>query len=260
MRKCGKYFSRYTHKSLLAFCCARAVALRKYLSKHFPHFLTYLNSLYNTYMKILTKVIVGIVAILVVVGLVYILFFEKVGAPTIHENVSQISSDWKTYTDPVTNLSLQAPADFSVKKHNSEYSFADLFLLEIPTTTPYVHTHLVHLALIGINTPGYTCATAENYGPFASTTQFIINGVSFTRTANNGVGAGNLYQTIDYSTNRNGLCYNVGLYIHSTNGEGFYTDDAAQIAQVDAQQKADITALFKLFDQIASTIKFTKNP
>jgi len=203
-------------------------------------------------MKTLAKVIVGIVAVLVVMGLVYVLFFEKAEAPLT-------PSDWAVYTESISGISFRAPISFNVVNNGkSVFTGADVFSLIIPTTTPFVNTHLLHEARIDIDTPTTTCVQSETLEGSASSTQVTINGVKFARLLTGGVGAGNLYQGIDYTTTRNNLCYRVSLFTHSTNGEGFYTGDAAQIAQVAAQQAKDISALFKLFDQIVTTIKFTK--
>ena len=202
-------------------------------------------------MKTLTKVIVGIVAVVIVIGLVYVLFFGKAEAPLT-------PSDWAVYTESVSGISFRAPVNFIVVNNGkSVFTGADVFSLIIPTTTPFVNTHLLHEVRIDIDTPTTTCSF-EQQGALTSSTQVKINGVVFTRSLTGDAGAGNIYQGIDYTTMRHNLCYRVALFTHSTNGEGFYTDNTAQIAQVDAQQAKDITALFKLFDQIAGTIKFTK--
>jgi hypothetical protein len=206
-------------------------------------------------MNKLTKIIIGLVILIIVIGLIYVLFFEKAQAPQ-NVNINQsIPTSWKIYTDTISGISLRVPADFTAENHNSAFSDANLFLLVIPTSTPYVHTHLLHEALIAIDVPTTTCPVEEQ-DIFASSTQANINGVSFTRTTTEGVGAGNIYQGIDYTTTRSGLCYRISLFTHSTNGEGFYSNDPVQIKKVDALQAMDIKDLFSLFDQIARTIKF----
>jgi hypothetical protein len=208
-------------------------------------------------MKKLTKTVVGVI-VLVAVVFVYILFFNKAQAPQVVAPGQTIPTSWKTYTDTVSGISLQAPADFVVENHNSAFSDANLFLLVIPTSTPYVHTHLLHEALIAVDVPTSTCPIEETLELSASSTQITINSVAFTRTLTGGVGAGNIYQGIDYTTTRNNLCYRVTLFTHSTNGEGFYTGDTVQIKKIDALQAMDIKDLFTLFDQIAGTLKFSK--
>ncbi len=211
-------------------------------------------------MKNTTKIIVALILAIIVAFAVYALFFEKAQAPQVDNINTSVPTDWQTYTDPSTGISLQAPADFTVENHDPAFSDANLFLLVIPTTTPYVNTHLLHEALIAIDPATTTCSTevSEMDGRPASSTQATINGVDFTRTPTGGVGAGNIYQGIDYTTNRNSLCYRVTLFTHSTNGEGFYSNDPVQIKKIDALQAIDIKELFMLFDQIALTIKFTK--
>jgi hypothetical protein len=116
---------------------------------------------------------------------------------------------------------------------------------------------LLHELRIDIVTPAVDCVSVGG-GVIGTSTTVVINGVNFERENWSDVGAGNLYQGIDYTTIRNGLCYQVTLFTHSTNGEGFYGSDADQIKKIDALQAMDIRSLFALFDQVARTIKFTK--
>lgn len=146
---------------------------------------------------------------------------------------------------------MRAPADLTLASTTSGLS------LVFATTTPYVHTHLLHELRIDIAAPAVDCVSTED-GVVGSSTIIAINGVNFERERWSGAGLGNLYQGIDYTTVRNSLCYRVTLFTHSTNGEGFYTDNPVQIQKIDALQAADIRDLFALFDQIAGTIKFTK--
>ncbi len=211
-------------------------------------------------MKTLTKIILGIIVIAIVVAVVYAMFFGKAGAPTI-DNASGIPSSWKTYTVKSYDLSLQAPADFKLiinqgLADGNDPIYNPTFFLNIPTTTPYFHTHLINESYVLVDQGDVACS--QSNAEVTSSNQVTINGTTFTRTTTSGVGAGQLYQGIDYATTKNGTCYRIFLFTHSTNGEGFYTDNAAQIKQVDAQQAQDMTALFKLFDQIAGTIKFSK--
>jgi hypothetical protein len=195
------------------------------------------------------KIIVGVIALVMVAVLIYVLFFDKAQAP---QNSNQsIPSTWVTYTDTGSGITLHAPANLVLAISSTGLS------LIFATTTPYVHTHLLHELRIDIDAPAIDCVSTGD-GVIGSSTIVAINGVNFEREEWSGVGLGNLYQGIDYTVVRNGLCYQVTLFTHSTNGEGFYTDDQAQIKKIDALQATDIKNLFSLFDQIAGTIKFTK--
>ena len=210
-------------------------------------------------MKTLTKFVIGIILAFIVATFVWALFFGRAGAPTINKVVSSgVPADWVTYTDPNDYLSIKAPADFKVTQGHIMFSQQSPLRLIVPTTTPYFHTHLTDEVYVQVDWDDVACYEASNQNGIIATTSVQIDGVIFERRTTSDVGAGQLYQGVDYMTTKNGVCYNVFLFTHSTNGEGFYTDNAAQIARVDAQQKADITALFKLFDQVAGTIKFTK--
>ena len=204
-----------------------------------------------------TKIIIGILVAMAVALVILLVFFDKAQAPQNTVINQPIPSDWQTFTDPISGISLQAPSDLTATSGINIFSGTKTFSLIIPTTTPYVNTHLLHEARIDVDTPTTTCAEQPQNGQ-ASSTQVTIDGVIFTRILTGDVGAGNLYQGIDYTTTRNGFCYSVSLFTHSTNGEGFYTNDKIQIQKIDALQKIDIQDLFTLFDQSASTIKFTK--
>lgn len=208
-------------------------------------------------MKTLSKIIIGVIITLIIAALIYALFFTKAEAPqTIHENVT---ISWVTHTEQTSGISIQTPADFVTAKA-PVFMEQNIFSLAVPTTTPYVHTHLLHEALVSINTPAVNCPKVQPdaFGTPSEVKPVSINGVVWNRETTSDVGAGNLYQEVVYTTVRGSKCYRVDLFLHSTNGEAFYTDDADQIAKVDAQQAKDVDALFKLFDQIALTIKFTK--
>jgi hypothetical protein len=202
-------------------------------------------------MKKLTKIIIGIIVLIIVAVLVYVVFFKKAQAPQDINPNQSIPSSWVTYNDSVSGISLKAPAGLTVATSSTGLS------LVFATTTPYVHTHLLHELRIDIATPAVDCIST-NSDSVSSSTPAAINGVDFERETWSGVGLGNLYQGIDYTVVRNGLCYRVGLFTHSTNGEGFYSNDPVQIKKIDALQAMDMRAMLALFDQIAGTIKFAK--
>jgi len=159
---------------------------------------------------------------------------------------SQVPTNWKTYTFVQSNLTLQAPADFV------EQTVSNGVELIIPTTTPYFRTNLTHEAYIEIYAPTTTCV--KNGDVYSSQATTTFNGISYSRGVWSGVGAGNLYQGIDYTTSWNGLCQEITLYTHGTDGEGFYTGDQAVIQTDDAEQKQDMANIFNLADQIMGTV------
>ena len=193
-----------------------------------------------------TKITVSVIALILILLILFVLFFHKAEAP---KNVSES----KTYVDISSGISLQAPNGLNYQSSSNGLS------LVFATTSPYAHTHLLQEIRIDIDLPSKECLESDG-GPVSSTSTVVINGVSFERETWSGVGLGNLYQGIDYKTVRDdGYCYRVSFFTHSTNGEGFYTDNQAQIKTVDAQQAVDIKNLFALFDQIAGTIKFSSD-
>lgn len=202
-------------------------------------------------MKNTTKVVIGLILAIMIALVIFAWFFDRAQAPQVVVPVQTIPANWKIYNDPVSGVSLQAPSGLTLATSSTGLS------LIFATTTPYVHTHLLQELRIDIATPATDCVSTES-GLISATSTKIINGISFERGTWGEAAAGNLYQGIDYTTIRNGLCYRVGLFTHSANGEGLYGSDPDQIKKVDALQAIDIQDLFALFDQIATTIKFTK--
>lgn len=202
-------------------------------------------------MKKSTKIIIATIVLILVIVAFYVIIFEEVEAPQAILPNQSIPADWIAYRDDNSGVTLKAPRGLILATSSTGLS------LIFSTTTPYVNTHLLHELRIDIATPAVDCvSTGESM--VGTSTKVVINGLDFEKQNWSGVGLGNLYQGVDYTIIRNSMCYQVSLFTHSTNGEGFYTNDATQIAKVDAQQKLDIDALFKLFDQVAGTIKFVK--
>ena len=201
-------------------------------------------------MKNTTKIVIAVIVAIILAIVVYVMFFDEVKAPQVVVPGQTIPANWVTYSDPKTGINIQAPS--GLMSTSTDVGFSLIFA----TTTPYVHTHLLHELRIDINNFGTDCPAVEDQ--VSTTTVVVVNGVNFERQNWSGVGAGNLYQGINYTTGVSGSCYRISLYTHSTNGEGFYTNDQVQIKKIDALQVIDIRDLFALFDQIATTVKFTK--
>lgn len=203
-------------------------------------------------MKNTTKILIGIVVIIVALA-IYAIFFGKAQAPQTIVPVQTIPSNWQTYTDPASGVSVKAPSGLT-----STTTAQNGYSLIFPTTTPYVNTHLLHEIRIDITASTTGCNSYISDLGMAATTSVAINGVNFERGLWSDAAAGSVYGGVGYKTTRGNLCYYVVLFTRSTNGEGFYTSDQDQIKKIDALQAIDIKDLFALFDQIATTIKFTK--
>ncbi len=184
------------------------------------------------------------ILVIILIGILALIVINRAYAP---HTANQIPSDWQTYENVVSGLSVRVPADFIATTTDTTYIFT------IPTTAPYAQTHLLREAQITFDTPVQTCTANDLVATWATTTiaqhEFSVGNWS-------DVGAGNLYQGTDYITQHNGLCYRISLFTHSTNGEGFYTDNPQQIAQINAQQKEDISALQMLVQDVLKTLYF----
>jgi hypothetical protein len=86
----------------------------------------------------------------------------------------------------------------------------------------------------------------------------IINGVPFMVRQVADAGAGNLYLTTEYSTQKGKSCYRLVLYSHSGN-PAMYTSNANQISQyTQANTEAD-SMLMAVFSQIVRSFMFSVN-
>ena len=191
----------------------------------------------------LTTLIIAVIAIIII----FFIFRPE----TSHSPITTLGANWTTFHDPISGSSFDAPKDFTEIPANSGY------ILQIATTTPYFNTHLINEAYIKIDAPSAVCVESDLV-PKSTSTSVTIAGQTFTRVETSDVGAGQLYRCIEYTTTRGGNCYKISLFTHSTNGEGFYSNNAAQIAQVDAAHAADMAHIFGLFDQIVATVRFDK--
>jgi hypothetical protein len=159
---------------------------------------------------------------------------------------------WKTYQDNQYNFSIQYPADFSL----TEEPGASVSLV-VPVKD-YFKTQLTSEASLTINNPASTCAANPN-DQYATTSAPIDSPAgAFQKSHVSDVGAGQLYDTYEYTLSKGGMCYELVLLMHSTNGAGFYYSDPAKIASTDAQEASDKAAFVQLIDRVVSTFSFVK--
>jgi hypothetical protein len=159
--------------------------------------------------------------------------------PFLYENKYRNAS--LTYTDRF------APALFpaaQVSKLQPE------LVLQFIDTQSYANTNLFEAYfLFGSSTDARALSTCTQpvslAGPETVIGDVTINGVSFTKSAGGGVGAGNIYEQTYYRSTHNDTCYEITYFIHYGN-IGNYDPGTVQ--------EFDRAALLRKFDQIFSTL------
>ena len=120
----------------------------------------------------------------------------------------------------------------------------------------YFRTILANEAYITAYAPAKTCPVSEGETFSATSTIKTSDGLVINKVDLSGVGAGQLYRGVDYTISKSGLCYEMSLYTHSTNGAGFYFNNATMIKNTDATHSEDMANFIALVDTIVTTFKF----
>ncbi len=128
--------------------------------------------------------------------------------------------------------------------------------LVVPVKT-YFHTILANEAYLTVYLPQNECPQSEGERFSGTTTLSSLGKTVFSRVEWTGVGAGQLYRGVDYSSMYEGRCYLITLYTHSANGAGFYFNNKDQIERTDKQHAEDMAAFLLLANKIISTFQFT---
>jgi len=90
-----------------------------------------------------------------------------------------------------------------------------------------------------------TCKSPDVGGEAATTENVTINGIQFFKEAGTGVGAGNIYDFVAYSTMSNNNCVSLTFVLHSTN-IGNYQTPPPEFNK--AAESAVFDLLIKTFD------------
>ncbi|MES2437269.1 MAG: hypothetical protein V4519_04655 [Patescibacteria group bacterium] len=194
-----------------------------------------------------------IVVIIVAVG--FVVFTRGSNSPDGNSLQSTIlnTDSWKTFQAGEGTITFKAPTDF-IPEDGEE-----VFSLNIPETKPYFETHLIKEARIDVVFHDKCTAIPSNPENRAvSTTDVVLNGTAFTKSIFEDAGAGNAYKTTEYAVLKDAKCYEISLFLHSTNGEALYTDKVSQIKKVDAQHSKDIENMEKLFESVVGSSIFVK--
>lgn len=157
---------------------------------------------------------------------------------------------WQSYGNSREGYSLQYPSTVQLETKKmtivTQMTGAVLhFPKDFQPNTAY------NEAYIEVTSKQGSCAPVTSIMLSGKSTQKTISGITYTTQSGSDVGAGNLYQTFDYTTVQNGTCHSFALTIHSCNlGPDCGTGHTQPL------QKEPIV---NLFEQILSTVQFASS-
>jgi hypothetical protein len=163
---------------------------------------------------------------------------------------SIVVKDWKTYKNETYGYEIPYPSDFALKNSNGGITF-------LPEIKDYFTTILVNEVSIGVDAPAKICATPES-AQKREWKDATFDGQSFSIAEWTDAAAGSRYQEKIYRTIHNNLCYQITLNARYAGSYGLYASNQQKIEEVDARNIQELKAFTKLFDKIATSIKFTK--
>jgi hypothetical protein len=149
--------------------------------------------------------------------------------------------DWLAYHDGSAGFSIQHPLTW--QKSDAD-GYPVVFTLEAaPGTTLINKTMEINV------TKNITDCKEKTYTSETGTTSpanVTVNGISFLKEQGSGIGAGNIYDWMSYSTIKGSTCINLTFVLHSANA-GVYSTEPAPF---------DKAAESEVFDELLNTFKF----
>jgi hypothetical protein len=156
-------------------------------------------------------------------------------------------------------VSKDGKASFTYTDEFAPVLFPELFItkstpelaLQLIDTKMFDHTNLseAYFLFDATNDPNIVASCTEPLsasGPENVNGEANVNGITFTRSEGSGVGAGNIYEQTYYRTAYQGSCYEVTLFVHSTNIGNYSSDSGVK--------EFDRAALNQKFEGILSTL------
>jgi len=203
--------------------------------------------------------LLAIFAVLVVVSVIqYKAYHKEALAPTVTTvatttppvKVTTVTTtstttifDSKTYTNTVAGFDFQYPAIATLSVDPNTGFDKISFPVDHASTTSTLGEK--YISIVASSTESACDPVGDE--TIASSTVTLDETV-FQRVQTSGVGAGNIYNNVNYIGNHNGLCINVNLLVHSSQGGNYYP----------VRPNYDPTADFAQFDSIMQTLQFIK--
>lgn len=172
--------------------------------------------------------------------------------PTSTSSTEEGNPDaWNTYVSTKEGYKISYPPEFSLKDDNIYLNDQMATGTEIDYPSKYTTGTNLSQAYIGI-TRKLVEGSQNCYAPISgsistSTVTTTINGVTFRKIDETGAAAGNYYEDLRYATLKGNYCYNVALFMHSTQRLNYPVETRPA--------EFDRNSVVSIFDEIMKTFK-----
>lgn len=140
---------------------------------------------------------------------------------------------WKKYLNEEFGFEINYPFDFYVKED------LDKTVFTINPEIYYFRTDLPRDIHLTVYSPSKTCTYLQRES-ISVGSLVAKNNVLFSKNEFVDVGVGQLYRGLYYTTMKDGECYVIELFTHSTNGAGLLTDNLDEIKRLDSLHAEDM--------------------
>jgi hypothetical protein len=157
---------------------------------------------------------------------------SSTSAPATATPTQSPTSGWENFLNEKYGFVFKYPTDATISDQSDTHARITIPVVTAGTnlSEKYVDVSVVEGAS--------TCKSPDIGGEPATTENVTINGIQFFKEVGNGVGAGNIYDFVAYSTQANNNCVSLTFILHSTNPGNYPTpppefDKAAESAVFD---------------------------
>lgn len=157
----------------------------------------------------------------------------------------------KTFSDEVNKYEVTAPDAFTFEPKKITTDIVGLKSLEGGVSFLYPQSFFVR----SVGEAKIILAVEENKKCVAAKEKTVIKGITFHHTTVADAGAGNQYRTEDYATEKDGKCYHVALFLHTTTPENYASNDA-EAKSFRSEHEAAVKKIEDAFHNILNTFTF----
>jgi len=156
-----------------------------------------------------------------------------------------VDSSWKSFTDASGLFDLSYPSNLLTQGNGSTTVF-------VFSKDTYFHWPLQDDVQVTVGV-GLICPEFGN-GEQISSSTVVIGENKFLRQISQGVGAGNIYNSIGYSIKSAGKCYYFNMLDHGARGADLYVDDQDLISKYNNQREIDMQNVVTIFNSMISSV------
>ena len=177
--------------------------------------------------NIFLGIVVALVLLVVIGGVVYFATRKSVLAPVapVEQQATSTSPVVMATTTPVTQVEVPASwRTYANAQNGISFKYPDTFNTAFASLTSNPPKLIVTSKGAHIDSKGcYSGLDAAGYSPVVESS-VTINNVSFCLSVGSDVGAGQLYRSYYYTTEKNGNYISIGYIVHTPNGCDAYTN------------------------------------